>query len=179
MAVSGFQTTIQKYPARGVPGSKATLNPFVYTPRTFVAHDDTVFAGRFIWPLEPQVVGDNGVPNDTAWRARGVSPATGTKVAGLVERNQSVYNYGLRDGGTLNMPPDAKLNTIRKGDVYVTATTVATIGQTVYANELDGTIATDDAGATVADHVETTWKVTDITNGGAAGELITISSWED
>ena len=91
-----------------------------------------------------------------------------------MERNLSYFNYDLKDGGTLTLPEAANLTVVRRGDLYAVASTAANKGQKVFAVLADGSLKTGPAGAAVSGAVETPWTVTE---GGAAGELITISNW--
>lgn len=172
MAIANFQGQVQKVPAKGVPGDKASLNPTVYTDRNYITGDDAVTVGNFVW-------GDPANPAPADYHGSGVLKALskgtdGVLPLGVVERNLSYVNYNLLDGGTLVLPEHAPLNTVKRGDLYAVASTAATKGQKVFATLADGSIQTAAAGATVTGAIETPWEVTE---GGAAGELITISNW--
>ena len=171
MARADFQTQVQPVPAIGVPGDKASLNPFVYTDRNYVAGDETVTVGNFVWedPANPVLPNYHG-----SGVLKALSTGTGLPL-GIVQRNLSYVNYDILDSGTLIVPENAPLQTVVKGDLYAFATTAAIKGQKVFATLADGTLQTGAAGATVAGAIETPWVVTE---GGAAGELITVSSWE-
>lgn len=168
MAKANFQKQVATTPAIGVPGDKASLNPFVYTDRNFVAGDDTVTVGNFVWddPDNPTDYHGSGV-------FKALSSGTGQPL-GIVQRNLSYVNYDILDGGTLIVPELAPLQTVIFGDMYAIATTAATKGQKVFAVLADGSLKTGAAGATIVGAVETNWLVTE---GGAAGEIITVSSW--
>lgn len=178
MALANFQTQVQKYPAKGAPGDKASLNAFHYTDRNYVAEsvgDVPVKVGGFVW---------SSVANDTlTYEGSGVFSAVAVQASasaqltaplGIVERNLSYVNYDILDGGTLDVPDNAPLNIVIYGDLYAVATTAATPGQKVFATLADGSIQTGAKSATVSGAVETNWVVTE---GGAAGSLITISAW--
>ncbi|MDR2075635.1 MAG: DUF4646 domain-containing protein [Desulfovibrio sp.] len=170
MALANFQTAVQKRQAKGIAGDKATLNPFVYTDRNYFAGDGAVTVGNFVWE-------DPANPAPGAYEGSGVfsalSSGTGAPL-GIVERNHSYVNYDLLDGGTLVVPQKALLNVVRRGDLYAVAATAATKGQKVFAVLADGSLKTGAAGDTVAGAVETAWEVAE---GGAAGDLITITNW--
>lgn len=172
MSRTSFPNAIQKDPAKGVQGDKATLNPCVYTDRNYLAGDEAVTVGNFVW-VDP----DNLAPED--YHGSGALLAVsegsaGVLPVGLVERNLSYVNPDLFSTATLVVPKFAALNTIVRGDVYVVSATAAIGGQKVFAVLADGSIKTDATGATVAGAVETNWSVTE---GGAAGAIITISNW--
>lgn len=168
MANTHFQTQVAKFPGLGVPGDKASLNPIVTTDRNYIAGDAAVTIGNFVWD-DPA----NPVPPD--YHGSAVSTgAADTPPLGIVLRNLSYVNYDIRDGGTLIVPEGSNITTVIHGDLYVVATTAATKGQKVFATLAGGAIQTGAAGATIAGAVETPWFVVE---GGAAGELITVSSW--
>lgn len=170
MATANFQTQVQTYPAKGVPGDKASLNPAVYTDRNYISGDAAVIVGNFVWddPDNPTDYYGSGVMKALSSSASAVAPL------GIVERNLSYFNYDLKDGGTLTLPEAANLTVVRRGDLYAVASTAANKGQKVFAVLADGSLKTGPAGAAVSGAVETPWTVTE---GGAAGELITISNW--
>ena len=172
MAYIGFPSRIQPYPAKGKPGDKATLNPVVYTDRNYIAGDDTVTVGNFVWA-------DPANPDPPDYHGSGVldalsSGGEGVQPVGIVENTLTFVNNDLRGNGTLIVPKGANLSTVRRGDLYVFASTAAVAGQKVYATLADGSIQTDAAGEEIDGAVETPWVVME---GGAAGELITISNW--
>lgn len=162
MATASFQKSIKNFPANGVPGDKATLNPAVYTVGTPLA-ETAVNVASFVWPSTTP----------------GFAKQSGTGVPlGFVGRVQAYYNYDLKDGGTLTVPIGSELTVARRGDFYAVALTAATVGQKVFAVLADGTLKTGAAGATISGAVETPWTVTDLAgDNGAVGTLITISNW--
>lgn len=172
MAIANFPTAIQTYPAIGVAGDKATLNPFVYTDVNPLAGDANIQVGRFVW-LDPD---NEPIPEHGSgiWMALSTG-AEGVKPMGLVERNHSYFNLDVKDGGTLTVEEGARLQVVKFGDMYIHAATAATAGQKVFATLTDGSAQFGAAGATVAGAVETDFVVK---RGGAADSLITVSSWE-
>lgn len=176
MAYVGFPSTVQKYPAKGKPGEKASLNPVVYTDRNYIAGDDSVTVGNFVWadPDNPEPVDYQPSGHGSGILAALSTGAAGASPVGIVENTLTFVNDDLRSVGTMIVPKGSNLSTIRRGDLYVAASTAASLGQKVFAVLADGTIKTGAAGATVAGAIETAWEVTE---GGAAGDLITISNW--
>lgn len=142
----------------GVPGSPATLNPMVHTVHNLLAEGAGVTVGNFVWrgtdPIRQAKVGGTGAP------------------LGLAERNlvyarcQNVDSLGLLEGETVTV--------VTHGDMYVTTTTAATIGQKVFAVLATGAIATGAAEASIEGAVETDWVVE---SAGSAGDTIIISHW--
>ncbi|MDR0339543.1 MAG: hypothetical protein LBH65_04630 [Desulfovibrio sp.] len=170
MATANFQSAIQKRVAKGLPGDKASLNPFVYTERNYIAGDGKVTVGKFVWA-------DSETPDED--NAPGVlralsSGGDGLKPLGIVERNLSGIDYDLLDGGTLTLPEFTPLNIVRRGDLYVVATMDAAKGNKVYAAYADGSLQIHPSGQDIYGAIETGWEVAE---GGAEGELITITSW--
>lgn len=174
MAVANFQTAVSKYPAKGAPGDKATLNPFVYTDRNFVALTSgttPVTVGNFVWSnvdnTSVDVTNTTGVYEAVAVQSAAIANSV---PLGIVQRNLSYVNYNILDGGTLAVPDKAPLNVVIYGDMYVVSTTAAAIGDKVAADPTTGAIVT---GATPTG-TPTEWVVVE---PGAAGDLIVISSW--
>lgn len=164
-----IQKQINLYGAEGVPGERASLNTIIYTWDNYLADGEVKIAG-FAWPSATK----------EGFASRG---GTGQPL-GFVERWMA---YPLRDNdvqtvngvagvrATMTAPDGWPLTIARKGDFFAVATTTATIGQKVYANLTNGSIATDMAGTTVSGHIETSFVVK---TAGAAGDLIVISSWD-
>ena len=173
MTYIGFPSTVRQRPAKGMPGDKASLNPVVYTDRNFIAGDEAVTVGNFVWddPANPDPADGQGADVCAALSAGGA----GVPPLGIVENTLSFVNDDVRGAGTLPVPKGSALSTVRRGDLYVVAATAAAKGQKLFAVLADGSIKTGAAGATVAGAVETPWVVT---GGGAAGELVTVSNWE-
>lgn len=103
------------------------------------------------------------------WTATG----TATEVMGFVLRVQRYPNYVMTSSGTLVVPSGSALAVAVRGDFYAVSATTATVGQKVFASTTDGSIATDEEGATVDGYVETDFAVR---RGGAAGDLIVIGN---
>lgn len=160
-----FPSAVQKATAKGVAGDKASLNPVVYTDSNYIAGDTNISAGAFVWA-------------DESGLAEGVNKALSTgsgEPLGLVEREHAFFKTNTKNGAGLNVALGARLSIVRRGDFYVTAATLAEAGQKVFAMLNSGALKTANNGASVVGAVETSWRVTE---GGAAGDLITISNWE-
>ena len=153
-----FQKQINARPAKGVPGDKAGLNPHVYTIGNPVA-EGQVSVGGFVW--------------DGAESGQAKSTGTGAPL-GFVERVLAYYDLNQPDASGLTVPAGSPLLVARRGDYYAVASTAATRGQKVFAILAGGGLKTGTAGASISGAVETGWSVLE---GGAAGEIITISNW--
>lgn len=156
----GMQTQVYRTTAPGVAGDPATPDQMVYQPINFTAEGD-VTVGNFVFP------------STTAPETHAVAAGTGEPL-GLVQRELNHFNYDLTSPGTLVLPEGSTLAVAVRGDFWVVTTTAATVGQAVFASETDGSISTDDAGATVSGSVETKWRVK---TAGDANDLIIISAW--
>ncbi len=153
-----FQQQVNAYPAKGAPGDRAALNPHVYVIGNPLA-EGHVTLGRFVWDGSEA----------------GLAKNSGTgKPLGFVERVLAYYDLGLGQPGGLATPDRAPLLVARKGDYYAVALTAAARGQKIFAVLADGSLKSGAAGAAISGAVETDWVVIE---GGAAGELITISNW--
>lgn len=156
--MSTFQKQINPCPAKGVPGDRAGLNPHVYTIGNPVA-EGPVNVGGFVW--------------DGSESGQAKSSGSGAPL-GFVERVLAYYDL-TRDGSAgLTVPAGSALLVARRGDYYAVAQTASTRGQKVFAVLNGGGLKTAAAGASVSGAVETGWTVL---NGGAAGDIITISNW--
>ncbi len=153
-----FQQQVNAYPAKGVPGDRASLNPHVYVIGNPLA-EGHVILGRFVWDGSEI----------------GLAKNSGTgKPLGFVERVLAYYDLDLGQPGGLATPDRAPLLVARKGDYYAVALTAAVRGQKIFAVLADGSLKSGATGTAISGTVETDWVVIE---GGAAGELITISNW--
>lgn len=155
-----FQGTINQNYAPGVPGFYADVNP-ITSPTIGCRAKVDCYIGRFVWetPNEPGFVQPSGTGAPLGFAVRNISNP-----------------LGINEEASLRVPAGWEINVNVLGGFTVTATTVATVGQTVFANLTDGTIATGDAGATVSGHAETPWKV--VTPAATIGDQFKISNWK-
>lgn len=153
-----FQKSVQAYPARGVAGQRAGNNPMAFLFPTPTAGTGGVTVGNFAWPGSTAgtvVAGGTGVP------------------AGLVLR-ELVEQLPTGLEATMSIAAGQSCAVVVRGDVFVTSTTAAVVGQVAFANLTTGAVSTAAAGATVAGAVETTWKVRE---AAAVGDVLMISNW--
>lgn len=158
-----FQGTINTYPAIGVPGQHMSTNPLVSTQKGYLAAD-TVTIGGFVWET---TVDDN----DRFVKSTGTGVPTGFAVREIT--NPLAYDVSAAN----TVPTGFPVSVAVKGDFAAVTTTVATVGQKVFAVLATGAIATGAAGATIEDAIETDYKVVNISGGGAIGDTIVISNW--
>lgn len=154
-----FQNQVNKYTAVGVEGQSATPNQSIYTAETYQADGD-VKVGTFVFKSN-----------------KGAKQSGNGAVLGLVERVLNNFNYNTLSDGSNTITNGGNLTIAVRGDYYVTVTGQATVGQSVFASETDGTIKTGDAGTTQGGYVETPWAVKSVLNSTSTGGLVLISNW--
>ncbi|HCR2010172.1 TPA: hypothetical protein ONC52_001994 [Enterobacter asburiae] len=144
----GLQSQVGLYYSGAVAGDRASQNPVVYRPKNPLAQG-IVTVGNFVFQgTDP---------------ANQVS-ASGSVVAGFVERLINYYNYTITSPGTLSVPDKTPVTVALKGDFYVAYNQSATptLGQKAFASTTDGSIVFANAGATVSGHVETGFAVREV-----------------
>lgn len=157
----GFQTSINIQQAPGVEGDFASANPratVLAGEGALVAGEGGATVGRFAWADADGQVTNAGAGAPTGFIGRHM---------------QAVITEWLGEASML-IPDGVAMALYNEGDFWVKSSTVATVGQKVFANNATGAIATGAAGATVADHTETRWTVK---SPAAVGELLKISTW--
>lgn len=157
-----FQTRINQYLPIGVEGDFASDNPvstWLAGEGALVAGDDGVTVGRFAW-----VDADNMTAANTG---------TG-EPQGFVSREGQALITDWMGNASMVIPVGMAVDLKTRGDFIVRTTTVATVGQKVFASLTDGTISTGAAGATVAGSVETIFTVG---SAGAANDVIKMGTW--
>lgn len=156
-----FQSVINQYQAPAVEGDFASANPYasvVAGEGALIAGTAGVTVGRFAWAVAGVVsnVQSSGAPT------------------GFVHRQMQAIITTWLGANTMLIPAGVNMALMSAGDFWGRTTTVATIGQKVFASITDGTIATGAAGATVAGFVETKFVVG---SAAAAGELVKFGTW--
>lgn len=158
-----MQTTVNTYPAVGLPGQEVNVHTAVYTPFNYLS-DGTVAAGSFAF------LGTNTDENGGVVYPLASSKGTGT-VIGLVERVfDGILNTVADESGTLIYPKGFAVTIAVRGDYYVAATGAATVGQSVLCNPANGAVTYGTAGAAN----DTGWVV--MTAAKNAGDMIIISN---
>lgn len=137
-----FPKSVNMYPAAGVPGAFASVNPDVSTALGRVA-GDVVPVGGFCWD-DPD--------NEGAVLAKGTG-----KPLGFVARDVMYPIYDLSAESQNIVPAGYNVNVQVQGDFYVTVAAAVTKGQKVFASTEDGSVSGGATGATVANAVETDW----------------------
>lgn len=157
-----FQGQVNILPAIGVPGQHMSTNPLVSTQKGYCAAD-TVTIGGFVWAV-------TGNENDAFVKSTGKGAPLGFAVREITNP------LGYNESASNTVPKGFPVSVAIKGDFAVITRTAATVGQSVFAVNKDGTIKTNAAGSTVEDAVETNYKVVNINGGGDVGDIIVISN---
>lgn len=155
-----LQKTISTYPAAGVAGDQAGLNPIAMLLPTPVAAEGGVITGRAAWyaaDKAPYEVTNTG---------------TGAPL-GIVMRVLTGVIPPLEDA-TMTILAGMSVAVVRRGDLLVTSAAAVTAGQKVFANTTTGELTGGTAGGTVAGSVETDWIIRE---SAAAGMVFHISNW--
>lgn len=161
-----FQKTVNINPPLGIPGSFASTavdHSVIAGALQFVAGATGTTIARFAWADTINGTTQNAKPTDaTNW------------VNGFVGRDSNIAVITTWQGASSNVVPTGmEITLYDRGDFFAVATTAAVVGQKVFSNDTDGTLATGAAGATVAGHTETNFTVA---KAGAIGTVIKITA---
>lgn len=156
--MADFQTVVNVYPARGIPGAYASVNPIVSTALGRIAGED-IPVGGFCW-------------DDTSNEGQVKKTGTG-KPLGFVVLERS-YPIVELEAAQAYVPTGFNVPVQVQGDFYVAVTAAVTKGQKVFVNNTTGAIAGGTAGGTVAGSVETDWF---FATTAAKDEIAIISNW--
>lgn len=160
-----FQESVDIYRGVGQVGHPASTSPIIAAaggPGAFKAASAGVSIATFVFrdTTDPKVVTN-------------VAPSSTAKAVGFIQNlGQAIIGYG--QSASMLIRGGVEVSPKVGGDFWAKSKTVAIVGQKVFASIIDGTISTGAVGATVSDHVETDWY---ISQGAAVGDLIIISSW--
>ncbi len=166
--MGSFQKGVLRYREIGIPGDQATDNEIIYLPYTPISEDGgtgdaiKVAVGNFVWP---------GTNADGDLQVQGLG--SGAPI-GFVRRVQRYYNFDVDSNSSQEIPAGYPVEVAIRGDFFAVATTVATVGQKVFASNLDGTLATGATGATIADHTETNYTVV---TAAAIASTFVMTNW--
>lgn len=157
-----FQQNVKVYSGVGQSGAPASNSPIIAAaggPGAFQAGANGLIMSRFAWrnSTNPLLLDNAG---------------TG-KPVGFIYNNANA-TIGYLQSNSMTIPAGREASPVVGGDFWAIATTVATVGQKVFANLTTGLISTGAAGATVAGSIETDWCVA---SPAAVGDLLIISTW--
>lgn len=156
--MADFQTVVNVYPARGIPGAYASVNPIVSTALGRIAGED-IPVGGFCW-------------DDTANEGQVKKTGTGKPLGFVVlERNYPIVSLSAAQN---YVPQGFNVPVQVQGDFYVKVPAAVTKGQKVFVNNTTGAISGGTAGSTVASSTETDWF---FATAAAKDEIAIISNW--
>lgn len=156
--MADFQTVVNVYPARGIPGAYASVNPIVSTALGRIAGEN-IPVGGFCW-------------DDTSNEGQVKKTGTG-KPLGFVVLERS-YPIVELEAAQAYVPTGFNVPVAVEGDFYVKVPAAVTKGQKVFVNNTTGAISGGAAGGTVASSVETDWF---FATAAAKDEIAIISNW--
>lgn len=160
-----FQKTIATYPAAGVTGQRAGLNPVAMLLPVPTAGEGGVTVGNAVW-LDPDA--PTTVIMETAQVASAYPPPVGIVVRDMAS------TIPCEDEATMQISEGRPVAVAVRGDLLIAAPAAATVGQKVFANYTTGALSLGAAGGSVASSVETDWVVR---SAGQTGDIIHISNW--
>lgn len=160
-----FQKSIATYPAAGVTGQRAGLNPVAMLLPVPTAGEGGVTVGNAVW-LDPDA--PTTVIMETAQVASAYPPPVGIVVRDMAS------TIPCADEASMQIEAGRPVAVAVRGDLLIAAPAAATVGQKVFANYTTGALSLGAAGGSVASSVETDWVVR---SAGASGDIIHISNW--
>lgn len=149
-----FAKQVNMYPAVGVPGAFASVNPVVSTPKSYIASKD-IPVGGFCW-------------TDPANEGCAVA-SSGGLFLGFVARDVVYPLYDLNAADPNVAPAGSNVNVMKKGDFYVTAPADVAAGDPVYADNATGAVSASDSESTATGFV--------FTEAAKEGDITVISNW--
>ncbi|HGK4602802.1 TPA: hypothetical protein ACJ2UI_003451 [Yersinia enterocolitica] len=157
-----FQKEVELYSGVGQAGQPASNSPIIAAaggPGAFQAGTNGLIMARFAWRNATNLLQlDN----------------TGTgKPVGFIQNNANATITYLQSN-SMTISAGREASAVVGGDFWAISTTVATVGQKVFAVLATGLLATGAAGATISGAVETDWYVA---SPAAIGDLLIISTW--
>lgn len=156
--MTNFQTVVNVYPARGIPGAYASVNPIVSTALGRIAGED-IPVGGFCW-------------DDTSNEGQVKKTGTGKPLGVVVlERNYPIVSLSAAQN---YVPQGFNVPVAVEGDFYVKVPAAVTKGQKVFVNNTTGAISGAAAGGTVSGATETDWF---FATSAAKDEIAIISNW--
>lgn len=160
-----FQQSVNTYPAGGVTGQRAGLNPVAMLLPVPTAGEGGVTVGNAVW-LDPDA--PTTVIMETAQVASAYPPPVGIVVRDMAS------TIPCEDEATMQISEGRPVAVAVRGDLLIAAPAAATVGQKIFANYTTGALSLGAAGGSVASSVETDWVVR---SAGQAGDIIHISNW--
>lgn len=160
-----FQQSVNTYPAGGVTGQRAGLNPVAMLLPVPTAGEGGVTVGNAVW-LDPDA--PTTVIMETAQVASAYPPPVGIVVRDMAS------TIPCEDEATMQISEGRPVAVAVRGDLLIAAPAAATVGQKIFANYTTGALSLGAAGGSVDSSVETDWVVR---SAGQTGDIIHISNW--
>lgn len=154
-----FQTAVNLYPEKGIPGATASLNPMLSAPFNYHAKE-AVNIGGFCW--------DNG---DGTVSGKTTTPTA--KPVGFVHLDRIYTQACINADATLAIPEGSTVEVMTGGDFYASPAAAVTKGQKVFAATADGTLKGGDAAGSVGGCVETPFYWAEDVAAGEIGVITT------
>lgn len=143
-----FQTKVNYEPARGVPGTRASLNPmanYVTGPGGLISNAAGVAIARFAWAIE-QADGSEVVYSNAA-----LVPAGASRVpSGFVQNEQQGLNTVFLSEAGMSILGGQNMGLQTRGDFWVTVGNAAVKRQKAFASLLTGEVRAAAEGAVIA-----------------------------
>lgn len=155
--MADFQTSVNLYAAKGIPGGTASINPILSAPFNYHA-GKKVKIGTFVW-----------LDGTDKTKVNGTTSTSTELPIGFAHLDRIYTAPDVTAGPTLAVPEGATVEVVTGGDFYATATAAVTAGQAVYVDTATGNLY----GATKSGYVKTgfVWA-----EDAAAGEIGVIST---
>lgn len=168
---TGFQRSVNRFPALGIPGDFASANPHHTLLHggagAHVGGPMGVAIGRFAWV---DVTGTY-INNIGGGYAPGLPIGFVHRVDHIAYLDVPSLTFGET---SMVYPGGFELDLMDGGDFWALAPGATTIGMKAFMSTVDGTVLSGAAGATVANAVETGWWIWTVTDG-TAGNVMKIS----
>lgn len=156
--MADFQTVVNAYPARGIPGAYASVNQIVSTALGRIAGEN-IPVGGFCW-------------DDTSNEGQVKKTGTGKPLGFVVlERNYPIVSLTAAQN---YVPQGFNVPVAVEGDFYVAVSAAVTKGQKVFVNNTTGVITGAAAGSSQSGATETDWF---FATAAAKDEIAIISNW--
>lgn len=165
-----FPNAINYQPAPGVEGDFADAtwdrHSVIAGPGGLIVGSGGAVIGRFHWATAPN--DPNGTPTSIT------NSGTGAPTGFLHRHQQGLITTFLAETG-MTVPPGFPIALMKSGAFWGKnrGSAATAVNQKVFASNTDGSLATANAGATVAGFTETKWYCHSV---GAVGEVFKFSS---
>ena len=156
--MADFQTVVNMYPARGIPGAYASVNPIVSTALGRIAGEN-IPVGGFCW---------DDASNEGQVKKTGTGKPLGFVV---LERSYPIVEL---EAAQAYVPTGFNVPVQVQGDFYVAVSAAVTKGQKVFVNNTTGVITGAAAGSSQSGATETDWF---FATTAAKDEIAIISNW--